>query len=311
MTQNSTVDSDVMPFTIRPATFEDNRAVFDIFQNAILDLGDRLGVETISGGHDPDARDSLWQRRKPLMKHLTRTAESYWVAEAGGQVIGYARTLQRDDVRQLSDFFVLPARQSAGVGRALLQAALPADRPGKRVIIATPDTRAQIRYLKSGVYPRFPVHYFYKQAQPTSYETYLTFEPMQPNQDLIEALNQIDREVIGYARPVDHLWLMRNRQGFVYKRTNIPVGYGYISSSSGPFAALDASDYPAILAHAETLIATRNGKFGVEVPLINQHAVDYVLAHGFHMEAFYCNFMSSEPIGRYENYLVTSPSFFS
>ena len=311
MTQNRTADANITPFTIRPATFEDNRAAFDVFQNAVLDLGDRLGVETISGGHEPDAQDALWQRRKPLMQHLTRTAESFWVAEAGGQVIGYARTLQRDDVRQLSDFFVRPGHQSAGVGRALLEAALPADRPGKRVIIATPDTRAQVRYLKSGVYPRFPVHYFYKQAQSLSYETELNFVPMQTDQEHIEALNQIDRDVIGYARPVDHLWLMRNRQGFVYKRANTAVGYGYVGSSSGPFALLDAGDYPAVLAHAETLIATQNGKFGVEVPLINQRAVDYVLAHGFRMEAFYCNFMTSEPFGHYENYLVTSPSFFS
>ena len=30
------------------------------------------------------------------------------------------------------------------------------------------------------------------------------------------------------------------------------VGYGYLGEHNGPFASLDANDFPAILAHAET-----------------------------------------------------------
>ena len=104
---------------------------------------------------------------------------------------------------------------------------------------------------------------------------------------------------------------MSDRQGYLYLRNGQPVGYGYVGHRSGPFALLDAADYPAVLAHAETQAAERGyGQFGVEIPMINQTVVDYLLEHGFRMDSFMAVMMSDVPFGKFENYIFTSPPFF-
>jgi len=58
--------------------------------------------------------------------------------------------------------------------------------------------------------------------------------------------------------------------------------------------------------------AAANGwdHFGLEVPMINRAAVDYLLARNFRMDSFMAIFMSDLPFGRFENYILTSPPFF-
>ena len=54
-----------------------------------MELGDRLGVMPISGGHDPQVIQNLWARRQPLFEHLARTSDNFWVAEQDSKVIGF------------------------------------------------------------------------------------------------------------------------------------------------------------------------------------------------------------------------------
>jgi GNAT superfamily N-acetyltransferase len=149
-----------MSLTFRPATLDDSFTVFKIFETSITDLSRRLGVMAITEGDDPAVLAELWQRRQPLFEHLARTADQFWLAEQAGQAVGYARSIIREEVRELTEFFVLPGQQSAGVGRELLARAFPPDKVARRVIIATSDPRALARYLKTGVYARFPIYYF-------------------------------------------------------------------------------------------------------------------------------------------------------
>jgi hypothetical protein len=74
---------------------------------------------------------------------------------------------------------------------------------------------------------------------------------------------------------------------------------------------LDAGDFPAVLAHAES-DAAKQGRdhFGIEVPMVNQAVVDYVLARGFRMDSFFAVLMNDAPLGRFENTILTSPPFF-
>jgi hypothetical protein len=296
--------------TFRPGTLEDSPAVFEIFRRTITDLGQRLGVQTISGGDDPEVLAQLWTRRRPLFEHLARTADQYWIAEKEGRIIGYARSIVRDGLQELTEFFVLSAEQSAGVGRGLLERALPRQGASHRAIVATTDTRAVIRYLKVGVYPRFACSYFSRPAQAASVPSDLTFEPISTAPDTIDQLRAIDLALLGHRRDQDHHWLLQNRQGYLYRRAGEPVGYGYYGYSNGPFALLNEADFPAVLAHAERQAASRGDDFGLEVPLINRAAVDYLLAQRFQMDGFITMFMSDKPFGKFENYIFPSPPFF-
>jgi len=299
-----------MLVTYRRGTIADSHAVFGIFERSILDLSQRLGVTAITGGDDPAVLDQLWQRRRPLFEHLARTAEHFWVAESGSQIIGYARSIVRDGLQELTEFFVLPDRQAAGVGRELFARTFQATGARHRAIIATTDMRAQARYLKAGVYPRFPIQYFSRTPQAVSVTTDLTIEPIAAPAVALEALREVDREVLGHQRDIDHEWLLTDRRGYLYRRDGQPVGYGYLGPSSGPFALLNDADFSAVLAHAETEAAVRGHRFGVEVPLINRAAVDYLLARDYRMDAFFAHFMSDTSFGRFENYIPPSPPFF-
>jgi hypothetical protein len=73
---------------------------------------------------------------------------------------------------------------------------------------------------------------------------------------------------------------------------------------------LDPHDFPAVLAHAETQAALDgHAAFGVETPMINKVAVDYLLDRGFRLSPFTGLFLCDEPFGCFENYLFTAPPF--
>jgi GNAT superfamily N-acetyltransferase len=296
--------------TFRPASGADSYTVFSIFRQSVLDLGQRLGVMAITGGYDPEVLAQLWESRRSLFEHLNHTAEHFWLAEKEGQAIGYARTIVRDGVRELTEFFVLPDYQLAGVGGELLKRVFPTDALKRRVIIATPDTRSVARYLKAGVYARFPIFYFSRPAEKVALATDLRWEPMLPTPEYLAVLRLIDLAVLDHQREVDHTWLLAQQQGYLYYRGGEPVGYGYLGQSQGPFALLHPTDFPAVLAHAETEAARRGHNFGVEVPLINRAAVDYLLQRGCRLESFFAFFMSDAPFGKFENYIFPSPPFF-
>lgn len=298
-----------MTITLRPGRLDDSATVFRVFRDAVIDLGSRLGVTTITGGDDPAVVADLWEARRPLFDHLGRTGAHFWIAESGGEAVGYARSTLRDGVLQLTEFFVLPQAQGAGVGGELLARAFPRAGERQRVVIATQDVRALTRYLKAGCYARFPIHHFARPARPDPPASDLEVEPLDGSPRALELLAQVDQSVLGFRRDADHAWLMSTRSGAFYRRDGRLVGYGYTGTSNGPFAAFAEADLPAMLARAET--AARPGtEFGVDVPLVNQTVVDYVLAQGFRMGSFTSFLMSDTPLGRFDAYVFTTPAFF-
>ncbi len=299
-----------MNLIFRPATPDDTYANFQVFLQSVMELGERLGTSPISGGHNAEGLKRLWETRRPLMEHLASTAEQYWVAERDQQIIGYARSLLRGNVRQLTDFFVLPGEQSGGIGRELLARAFPSEGAKRRLIIASIDIRAQVRYMKAGMYPRSPIYYFSREPEDVTVESNLNFKRIYASPHNLSTLNRLDESVLGYQREVDHRWLLNNRQGFLYLRGVRPVGYGYLAANGGPYALLDERDFPAVLAHAEREALLRGDTFGVEVPAINRVAVDYLLKRGCHMDSFIEFLMSDAPFGKFENYILTTPPFF-
>jgi GNAT superfamily N-acetyltransferase len=296
--------------TFRPGSVADSYAVFRVFEETIADLDQRLGSTTPTSWQDPTALERMWAERRSLYEHLAQEAESFWVAERDGQVIGFARSILQDGVRELTELFVLPGVQSAGVGRGLLARAFPANGARYRSIISSPDIRAQALYLKAGVYPRFPIYYFGRSPETVTVSTDLVFEPIPASAESLEILGSLDRSLLGYRRDVTHSWLLGDRQGYVYYRDDRPVGYGYVGIRNGPFALIENRDFPAVLAHAESEAAKYDRKFGLEIPMINRAAVDYLLARGYHMASFIATSMSDVPFGEFENYILPSPPFF-
>lgn len=300
-----------MSINYRKATSTDDFTTFSICRRSLEDFSQRSGVQAITGANDPETRKKLWDVRRPFWEHLSRTCDQYWIAENDGEAIGYARSILRGDHRELTEFFVLPGNQSAGVGRELIRLAFPNDTP-HRSIIATPDQRAMSRYLKAEVYPFLTELYFERKPEPVTFETELVIEACDENPASLEALGGIDLAIIGHRRDVDHLFLIHDRRLHIYKRNGNITGYGYIHREFyGPFALLDNRDFPAVLAHAENEAHKMGAPMaGFETPTINTAAIGHLLKRGYRLAGFMGSIMSNEPFGKFENYLLSSPPYF-
>jgi ribosomal protein S18 acetylase RimI-like enzyme len=304
-----------MSITYRPGLPADSYAVFLVFEKTLADLLKRLGDHEPTSIADPAALAAMWEERRSLYEHLAQSADHFWVAEQANEqtneMVGFARSILRDGVRQLTELFVLPTVQAQGVGRTLLNRVFPQENARLRTIIASPDMVAQALYLRSGVSVRLPVYYWHRQPEPVEVSTDLHFEPITATPATLAALAAIDREVLAHQRDVDHRWLLSDRQGLLYMRAGQPVGYGYVGVRNGPFALLDGADFPAVLAHAERQAAEAGRThFGLEVPMTNHQAVAHLLARRFRIENFPAAFMSDRPFGRLAQYIITSPPFF-
>jgi ribosomal protein S18 acetylase RimI-like enzyme len=294
--------------TIRPGTPDDTYNVFLVFRETLPQLLQMQG-EDGSTVTDPQAMAQAWEEEESIYRHLAATADEFWIAEQAGRAVGYARSIVRDNHRELTEFFVLPSVQSAGLGKALLARAFPPE-PSGRSIIATPNVRAQALYLRAGVYPRFAFYYMSITPRPLSVAGDLRIEPVSGTAAALDTLDAIDQAVIGYRRREEHRWLMTNRAAYLYLRGDRPVGFGYVGGQSGPFALLDPADFPAVLTQAEASCAEQGqDHFGLFVPTVNCHAIDHLLAHGFRIGRFVPTYLDSGQPGRFDCYIGTSPPF--
>jgi GNAT superfamily N-acetyltransferase len=191
--QNPILEVTTMTIVIRPGTNEDLFDAFVIFQLALHGLQQSMGEASPEDKPNPDELDTSFAYFRMFTEYFTETAEHFWVAEEDGELIGFSRSMERDGVRQLSEFFVHPNRQAQGVGKRLLEAAFSPNGEPNRVVIGTSDIRALTRYLKSGVKFRFTIYDWWREPEIVPVETDLAIEPFQPTPENLTILNSIDR----------------------------------------------------------------------------------------------------------------------
>jgi hypothetical protein len=94
--------------------------------------------------------------------------------------------------------------------------------------------------------------------------------------ELCQAIDAIDRDVLGYAHQPDHLFLrVQGRTGFLYQTSGgQPLGYGYSSQVGrfGPVALLDETLTAPVIGHLMRTIEPR-GATSVWVPGANDRAM--------------------------------------
>ena len=184
-----------------------------------------------------------------LYTHLQATdPERFIVATLpdgpGDRVIGFAAATVREHLWYLSMLFVLPEFQGSGLGRELLGRVAPTDGAMVRAVAtdsAQPISNAM--YAGEGMVPRMPL--FSLTGLPRRPEAFgelpsgvspIAFDEIvagppggQGHQMLVEAIDAIDRELLGVAHPADHRFLRtESRHGWLYRGPDgTPIGYGY------------------------------------------------------------------------------------
>ncbi len=290
----------------------DTRLCFEIFETSVDDLGRRTGGGANATAGDPNA----FETRRPLFDHLAATADQWWVAEEeGGRAIGYARSIMRDGIRELTEFFVLPDAQSGGVGRGLLERAFPADGARHRAIVATIDPRAIARYLRAGLDGRVPLVGWEGVPRNERLATDLRRERIERGDPPFDELAEVDRLILGFRRDEDHRWLAEQRPGWIYRRGAAAVGYAYHPSRpvwGGPYAALTATDLPVLIADGEAAAAAAgHATVTFDLALTARPAIDHLIGRGFRVDPFVMLFFTDGSVNGFDRYVLTSPPFFA
>jgi predicted acetyltransferase len=227
------------------------------------------------------------------------------------EIVGYARSIARGGLLELTEFFVRPGRQSAGVGRSLIERAFPEERGDVRSIIATGDVRALARYYAAGTVIRFPILNVGRDPQTAPVEG-LTASRLD-DQSSLEEVMEIERTVVGFGRDDDELrWLLGTREGYLYRRGDTAVGFGFVGrDASGPIAAVDLDDLPEMLLHVEDRAAALGvAHLEFEVPAVNAIAIRHLLGRGFKLNPWINYLMSDRPFGQFDRYVCFSPPIF-
>ena len=294
-----------------------------IWRTAINDYVVRLGQGEIPDEVNPATR---------LFIHLQATdPERFVVATVpdgtGERVIGFASAIVRERLWYLSMLFVLPEFQGAGLGRELLGRVLPADGDADTVRATATDSVQPISnalYALYGIVPRAPL--LSLTGLPRHPEAFgelpsgivpLAFEEIaggeaggQGHVLLVDAIDALDRELLGVAHPVDHRFLRtESRRGWLYRGPGgEPVGYGYAGEAGrvGPVAVRDAALLAPILGHLTSAVVPR-GAFAMWVGGAADRALVPALQAGFRLDQFPVLLCWDRPFADFSRYLPISP----
>jgi len=296
------------PVGYRRATPDDVVPCHELMWLSVTDLGRRQGTPLEGSATD------WWPSSEPLHRQLAQIAAEWWVAEetGSGRLVGFARSIERDGLLELTEFFVRPDQQSRGVGKALLERAFPSGRGTVRSIVATSDVRAQARYYAAGTVARFPI--FTLAGVPSATEPIhaVTAEPIDGEQS-IELQRAIERTVLGHRRSDDEIrWLLDRRQGHLYRRADRVIGFSFLGrDGAGPMAALEPSDLPAILLHVEALARTMElERLELQVPAPNAIAIRHLTGRRYRFDSWINFLMSDRPFGQFDRFIPFSPPLF-
>ena len=264
---------------------------------------------------------------------------------ARDQVVGFGIAAQREHVWFLSQLYVLPSEQRHGIGHGLLNGILPslpdvptddssirrargstAADPGPEGssgpatelpgVLATCTDSAQPAssglYTRYGIVPRMPV--FNLVGTP---KTPSVLPPLPSGVEAVGfghgdasvAIDSIDRQVLGFAHPLDHRHLRAGgRTGFLYRASDgEPLGYGYSSEAGrfGPVALLDDTLTAPVLGHLMAAVKPR-GATSAWVPGANDRAMVALLRVGLRIEGFPALLGWTRPFGAFDRYLPAS-----
>ena len=143
-------------------------------------------------------------------------------------------------------------------------------------------------------------------------DTDLRFERLGADEASVRAVGDIEQVILGHRRDVDARFLLGMRPAWLARRgdTIAGVAFGAQGSNSGPVAALDPRDMPALLAHVEREAhAAGVEELYFSVPMLNDAAVRHLLTRGFQIDPFYVKVLADARSMQLDRWIHTGPAF--
>jgi GNAT superfamily N-acetyltransferase len=276
---------------IRRADEHDLLALANVFVTSAAQLTEEYAPDQVDRlPLDPEGR-------LPIYRHLLATG-AIFVAE-DPEPVGFSAAILRDRVWFLSQLWVLPERQGAGIGSRLLDEALSWGRGATAfTVISSPHPGAQLLYLRASMYPLWTQLELMRSDGSAAQAPEGFDELTEGDQDWID---ELDREVRGIRRPEDHGFWRAQAVGLALRRYGTPAGYVYVWADGkvGPAAVKDPRDVAAVVRAALHRV---DGPASFGVPSTNWAALRDLAREGF-APLGSSLFLASRPIADGSRYL--------
>ncbi|TAL10194.1 MAG: N-acetyltransferase [Chloroflexota bacterium] len=258
------------PITYRPATTTDIAAEHRVFSNAEGDLLRRHGFAWSDPPLDAVA---------PTLGHLLdHDPGRCFVAETGGEIVGFTAAFVRGDRWFLAALFVDPATQGRGIGRTLFGLAFEGA-PRRRITITDSiQPVSNALYGRHGLLPATPMLGFVgtgvQPAAVAGLENVTVAD---------ETLAALDEQAYGFDRAADHMFWARQALRTAWSREGQPVAvsYAWPSGRIGPILGLDG----ASAADALRMELRANPTGWIEIPGTSWALVEAALAARMRLDA--------------------------
>lgn len=275
---------------IRSARESDLEAIYDVWYQT------DVAPETAA----PPARGDV----PAYLLHVLQTG-TLLVAEQEGRVVAFAGAVTRAGITFLTDLFVHPHQQSADLGKALLQRALPFGLI--HCTLSSSDPRALALYIRAGMAPQWPCFGLrLEQLSPSRQLASSDVEIGEVQPEDLQTLMRLDAQHSGRYRPEDHAFWIREEQAVPlwFRREEHVAGYGYVrlrggtlwhpdACAIGPIGAGSVEDATACVLAAVRWAAERARVIRIEVPGSHSCLVP-LLEQGFRL-TYADTFVSSAP----------------
>ena len=282
--------------TYRLAREGDLRRTYELMLEAEGDLA-RSRQMSIDELTIPDQRRALAARAASLRDFPDR----FWVAEIDGTVAGFSIAYLRDAHWHLKSLQVVPAHQGLGIGGELMRRCMVDLPPGavRSVVSEAIQPISNALYVRAGMYPRLVL---YALAGDPAAARRLSRDQVVASAPASDAeLDELDRDVIGYARPDAHrLWRsVIDAERLVSARSGGGlVGYAYIANDGtiGPALGRTPRDLRSVIGHSMGRLAeTGSRSANVLVPGTLRPVLDGLFRAGFRIGPVPLFFMASSP----------------
>jgi ribosomal protein S18 acetylase RimI-like enzyme len=298
-----------MSIDFRPARADELQRAQELVVRSINDLTERHGFGPMATVRPPDFQ----------LFSVKDDPDGLWVAEADGDIVGFALSWVCGDLWFLAELFVAPGHQGRGIGNKLLARTFEhARRTGatnKGLITFTFNLVSQGLYIRHGLLPRLPIYLFSvarDTLMPHLQEEKLRYMPIEPTASHLKTLAQLDVSTLGVSREKHHRYLLNDStmKGVLLYDGAACMGYAYVSATGhvGPVAVSQAKQMNGAFKTALDLAATGGAaQISAFLPGTNE-AIRIAVAH--HMRiTFPMVLLSTRDFGDWTRYLPRNPGF--
>ena len=245
--------------------------------------------------------------------------DGLWVADADGEIAGFALSWVCGELWFLAELFVATSHQSRGVGNELLartfEHAKKAGATNKGLITFSFNVVSQGLYIRHGLFPRLPIYLFSvaREALITRLKGgKLHATPIEPTPSHFKAMAQLDISTLGISREKHHRYLLDDRtmKGILLHDGGDCTGYAYVSTTGrvGPLAVADARGMGAAFRTAlDFAAASGAAQVSALLPGVSE-ALAITIEHGMRI-SFPMVLMSTRGFGDWTRYLPRNPGF--